>query len=472
MSKRIFAISDLHIGGTDTPMLGHPELLAGFLERLANYTPRRGETTELVIHGDFIDFLAEPPFEAWTTTEQAALSKFNEVWDRKTLTPIFEGLGKCARKLNKLTLLLGNHDVELAYPRVREELLRKLRVQEPRCHFVFNNEAYRIGDVLIEHGNRYDGWNAIDHDGLRQALSCASRGEPAPHPMEICPGSLLVRDVINPLKTRYHFIDLLKPEDKVVALLLSALEPALGFDLPTIFKGAGHYVSQWARNRPWKSRQDGRPPEVERLMHDTASSGVPRPLADEFKSELAPAEGARPLSYGPRALSKEFLRDPNAEGLAAHARQNLHLSPARLKKLQVALRHALSDDRTFDPQESDGPYFAAAQRMSRNSAWSPAPPRVVIMGHTHLARWKEEGLLTYLNTGTWADLMAVPPAVLEDSVSAREALADWMNALARNELGGQREPRPHFADVRLNAEGSLLIGGSPLLRSFDPEEAL
>ena len=42
------------------------------------------------------------------------------------------------------------------------------------------NESYRSGDILIEHGNRYDVWNAIDHDGLRETVSCASRGEVTP----------------------------------------------------------------------------------------------------------------------------------------------------------------------------------------------------------------------------------------------------------------------------------------------------
>jgi hypothetical protein len=76
MRRRVFAISDLHIGGAGTPMLGHPEHLEGFLEQVAAYEPPPGTEVELVIHGDFVDFLAEQPYAAWTADEAAAWEKF------------------------------------------------------------------------------------------------------------------------------------------------------------------------------------------------------------------------------------------------------------------------------------------------------------------------------------------------------------------------------------------------------------
>jgi hypothetical protein len=69
-----------------------------------------------------------------------------------------------------------------------------------------------VGELLIEHGNRYDSWNILDDNGLRETVSCASRGERPLGELRVCPGSYLVEQVMNPLKKRYHFIDLLKPE--------------------------------------------------------------------------------------------------------------------------------------------------------------------------------------------------------------------------------------------------------------------
>ena len=60
--RRIVVISDLHIGGKPKPMLGHANLLVNFLDQLSHYEPPTGETVELVINGDFVDFLAIEPY--------------------------------------------------------------------------------------------------------------------------------------------------------------------------------------------------------------------------------------------------------------------------------------------------------------------------------------------------------------------------------------------------------------------------
>ena len=54
-------------------MLGHPEVLVSFLDALAALPRASNTESELVINGDFIDFLAEDPKEAWTRSEQGAL---------------------------------------------------------------------------------------------------------------------------------------------------------------------------------------------------------------------------------------------------------------------------------------------------------------------------------------------------------------------------------------------------------------
>jgi len=197
--RRFVIISDLHLGGSEHPMLGHPEVLTEFLGQLAAHAadPGRGEV-ELVVAGDFIDFLAEAPSAAWTASEGDARAKLEAMFERSA--DLFDAFARCAQGLAGFTVLLGNHDVELAYPRVRDALFRRLGTGPHRCHFIQDNEAYRAGDLLVEHGNRYDAWNAVDYDGLRQIVSCASRGEHPPRPLDICPGSQLVYGAMNPLK--------------------------------------------------------------------------------------------------------------------------------------------------------------------------------------------------------------------------------------------------------------------------------
>ncbi len=85
-----------------------------------------------------------------------------------------------------LTLMLGNHDIELALPGPHR-LLRE-RLGPGRADFIFDNQAFVEGPLLIEHGNRYDMWNVVPHDRLREVRSAVSRREPPPQLPDI-PGS-------------------------------------------------------------------------------------------------------------------------------------------------------------------------------------------------------------------------------------------------------------------------------------------
>jgi len=450
--RRIIAISDLHIGGDQKPMLGHPEQLEDFLERLAEYTPPDGEELELVIHGDLIDFLAESPSEAWSSSEAKAVEKFTAVTRRQP--SLFAAFRRCAAKLRRCSILLGNHDIELAYPKVRDALFRKLDIDAHRSLFVTSNEAYRIGDLLIEHGNRYDPWNAIDHDGLRQIVSASSRGEMPPAELKICPGSRLVHEVMNPLKERYHFIDLLKPEDKLVALLLTTLEPKLKRDLMVLFRGATSYVMQVYRKAHWQLMSTGRQPGQRHLVSGSESAEIDGPLASDitlaFAEELEEERAARLEVSGRSGWLKRFLEDQE-ESLKARLERGEGIEHNRLKKLQVALRHILQNDATFIESDRSGPYVKAAEEMI-----GAGVAKVVVMGHTHLARNVKIGGGRYINTGTWADLLRIDHALLEDTEQARSDLMEWLRSLATDRLHCLRVCEPHYADVRLNNEGHLI----------------
>jgi UDP-2,3-diacylglucosamine pyrophosphatase LpxH len=460
--RRVISISDLHIGGDEYPMLGHPQKLTDFLTQLAAYSPDAGEEVELVINGDFVDFLAEKPGTAWTTDEGAAVAKLENVFRRSP--EIFDALARCAHVLSRFTILLGNHDVELAYPRVREALFRRLGTNPHRCLFIYNNESYRIGELLIEHGNRYDTWNAIDHEGLREIVSCSTRGESPPRGLSVCPGSRFVQDVVNPLKERYHFIDLLKPEDKLIALLLTTFEPSLKLDVPLLFRGATSYIQQHYRAAHWNLV--GARPGQRHLVASTSSNMVPElppDVAVEFREELAEAAGGRQLVGTVEKLQRAFLRD-RENGLKAKLERGEVIDSNRVKKLQTALRHVVATDRSFDESNLTDQYANAAGAMIEASV-----ARVVIMGHTHLRRnITFAGGGRYLNTGTWADLIRVPADLLESTDDARAALVTWLARLATNRLDGIRQCEPTYADVRINDEGHVIFDERrPMLRQYD-----
>src|SRR5262249_16885606 len=137
--------------------------------------------------------------------------------------PIWTALGEFLGRGGALTLMLGNHDLELCLPGVRRLLYETLG--EGRLEFLYDNEAFTLWPVLIEHGNRYHEWNGVRHGALRRVRSQLSRGL-TPEEFPSMPGSRLVVEVMNRLKEQYSFIDLLKPETAGVLPILAALGAA------------------------------------------------------------------------------------------------------------------------------------------------------------------------------------------------------------------------------------------------------
>lgn len=460
--RRVIAISDLHIGGHKHPMLGAPDLLAGFLGQLADHKPALGEQVELVIHGDFIDFLAEEPNDAWTASEAVALAKLEQVFRRHP--GLFDALAKCVGAMSRFTLLLGNHDIELAYPQVRDALLARLGTEQHRCLFIGDNQGYRVGDLLIEHGNRYDPWNAIDYDGLRETASAASRGEAPPRALAICPGSRFVHDVMNPLKDRYQFIDLLKPETELVALLLTTFEPELKRDLSLIYGLASSYAKQYYRKASWTIAGPRQGLGQATLVARGAADDLPADVRAAFADERSAADGRQLVSVG-QTLRRLFLKDPS-KSIKTKLEKGEDVDPKRLQKLQVALRAKLAADRSFEEGDDAGECAEAARGMIEAKV-----ARVVVMGHTHLRRDVPFGEGRYLNTGTWADLIRVKKSdpFLQDSEAGRAALLAWLRRLVTNDLEGIRLPDPTYADVRV-ADGHVIFDDRPMLRRFGPGE--
>ncbi|MBM4299754.1 MAG: hypothetical protein FJ143_18585, partial [Deltaproteobacteria bacterium] len=229
MHTSIYVISDLHLGGSPgengrpgfqiCPPRTHV-LLKQFIDRLPGRTP--SSDTRLVIAGDIVDFLAEEPFLAFTPDPETARKKLARILD--DTAQVWEALQRFAKRDGALTLMLGNHDIELALPGVRQLFLD--RMGPGRIDFIYDNEAFTCGPVLIEHGNRFDEWNAVPHGALRRVRSQLSRALPVKPEFPVLPGSRLVIDVMNPLKRQYAFIDLLKPEDAGALPIVAALGAA------------------------------------------------------------------------------------------------------------------------------------------------------------------------------------------------------------------------------------------------------
>ena len=103
LATRAHVISDLHLGGETPYMMSRASQLAGFIEGLAAQPAARpddegAEGLELVIAGDFVDFLAMPlegsPPVAFTTDPGEACAKLRHTMKNPPFGAVGDALGR------------------------------------------------------------------------------------------------------------------------------------------------------------------------------------------------------------------------------------------------------------------------------------------------------------------------------------------------------------------------------------------
>ncbi len=474
MTTRIFVISDLHMGGAPAQD-GKPAFqicsetgrlrLTAFLDWVATQKRPGDADVHLVIAGDIVDFLAESRpkgFNAFTADDGEAEKKLGAIMD--DTSEVWVALRRMAGAGVALTLMLGNHDLELSLPRPRRLLLD--RIGPGRVEFIYDNQAFTLGPVVVEHGNRYDDWNAVPHDQLREARSAISRGQPSS--FEPLPGSDMVVNLVNPLKKNLAFVDLLKPETAALLPFLAFLDPSRFRDTITTLKNR----VRAARIRYNKGQQP--------LASDFvgAPRGAPVPV-DSLDVQLS---SGNPQDDELIALAETIAGGGDAAMAGAigtfFERWGKRLSE-EYREIQLGLLYRAlrafsgSNDRAFDVTQEDEGYLKAATESAVRGF------KVIVYGHTHLpkritlrgrtaidGRAVGDGAL-YLNSGTWADLMAVPSAVLDekDEVAARKRLKEFADDMAANRVEHWRRTIPTF--VSIESDGDHVLDAQVMLLGND-----
>src|SRR5262249_9056867 len=133
----LFIISDLHIGGERSDELSergfrmntHVDALVSFISELGARARTSSARTELVINGDFVDFLAEKvPTDArrrsFIDNQTEALATFDAIVARDRA--LFDALRRLLAGGVAVSVVLGNHDIELSLPVVRARLAELL----------------------------------------------------------------------------------------------------------------------------------------------------------------------------------------------------------------------------------------------------------------------------------------------------------------------------------------------------------
>ena len=472
--REVYLISDLHLGGvqptTDDPddrgfrICTHGAQLAQFVDALAAKPP----SVELIINGDMVDFLAEEnPGGGWnpfTTDQQEAARKLDSIIDRDKA--FFAALGQFLERGHRLVILLGNHDVELALPAVRRRLGERLGLTGRHdFQFIYDGEAYPVGRALIEHGNRYDQWNVVDNDGLRRLRSLLTRNQavPADYQFKAPSGSHMVAEVINPIKTHYRLVDLLKPENEGAIPVLMAIEPGYRKVLARIVplasstrahRLAGPAMPSFAGDISAQSTGD--PFGENSFASDiSARPAAPDPL-DVILQQRLGAQAQVLQSAGGGAVS--FAEDISARDTIDYSLGLLRLLTsssragldARLPALLAAVR-SLQNDTTFDREVECQPYLGAAKTLASGGF------DYVIFGHTHSARDVAlPGSARYFNLGTWADLIIFPKHILQGpDATAIDGLRAFVEDMAAGKLGAWTSFIPTYVKMVVGSDGAI-----------------
>src|SRR6266850_7766209 len=164
MSEEAFVTSDLHLGAGKTGESSadfnledffQDQELALFLDEIAK------PDTTLFINGDFIDFAQIAPFDVPEPThllwhESQSLEKLNTAYAAHKTA--FEAIGRYLARDARLRIIIGNHDLDLAWPSVQRRFRELVgRPSDEQLRFSVRMEEYH--GVVIEHGHAFTAEN-------------------------------------------------------------------------------------------------------------------------------------------------------------------------------------------------------------------------------------------------------------------------------------------------------------------------
>lgn len=460
----IYIVSDLHLGGeTGFQIFASAVEFEALVEYLIGRPKSR--RVGLIINGDFVDFLAQSSSDSAVAyfDPYAAKGKLERIIAAKEFKPVWLALKRLLQTANReLTINIGNHDLELALPWVREQLCRSLTDGDEAARARLQVETNGVGvlgrignaTVLCVHGNDVDPWNSVDQGELSRVTRDLLRGREF-KPWIPNGGSKMVVDVINELKRQhYHFVDLLKPEGIAVFDFLTSLGAKLADKAGDVASagilmkthqakaamgllGSARPAAAEARAREGQFLQAAEQPErsvVSSFSGPTNKSAFAQSLLNAANQRFD--RGVRPVELLPADGAEDALRLDGLMKTIIHSISGAFRAAIRGEDEMEVLREALLfliKDQSFSLSDQDATYLQLNEKVSLDID-------ILVAGHTHLERAipRTGGQSIYYNSGTWARLMQITPAHLQKEVFEEKVYAPLeaksLEALDRAEL--------------------------------------
>jgi UDP-2,3-diacylglucosamine pyrophosphatase LpxH len=356
---------------------------------------------ELVLNGDIFDFDVPRAdgHEENCRTEPAAAERIDRILDDHPL--FLDALARLLLRGHRVVFVSGNHDVQLAFPAVRERIVRRIEaaaasrpvraeaVQAVRVRVLFRAWFHRTVDgVHVEHGNQYDPY-------------CVARYPQAP----FIPGTREVQPTLSSL-TMKHLIG-----------RMGYFNPNVDRTFLLSFPG---YLAHWARYYLFSRRSlvlawalgtlrvaaalalgrvdDGVERALSNLLRTARETGAPLEALSEHGGLAARPElrrAARLLWLDRLALVA--LAALGAAMTALHRGAGLAVIAASVAGL--ALARALLPE--GDLERIYQRILLAQREIARIHA-----ARAVVFGHTHIAHGAWRDGVFFGNCGTWAPMFS------------------------------------------------------------------
>jgi len=467
----LYVVSDLHLGGkAGFQIFDQGVLLAEFISWLAKQSPDR--SIALVLNGDVVDFLAEEPGAYLDPV--GAIEKLERIFVKDAaFSPVAKALARFVRADRRtLVIVVGNHDVELALPPVHEWLAQLLSDGDAsargRIRFAVDGAGFpcAIGTkrVLCVHGNEVDTWNVVDHRQLLDVARALNRGSDVPDWTPNA-GTKMVIDVMNGVKSKMPFVDLLKPEVEAVPAMILAMDPSQAGRIGGLLAIAARLAKDAARISAGFLSAEG--------MSEPQAQAPQAALDAYLRRQLSASPATNVDVDAVLDRAETAVRTGTSTiALAGNAQQNTLgfgglvidtvFGRAPEENLRETLSKWLAKDTTFEPTTVDSTFTLL------DAAIGPAVD-VVIAGHTHLHRAlrRTRGSGAYFNSGTWIRLIQLSQDVLDSKEKFAPVFDRLKGTMQQIDNANLVTRRPTVVRIAADASG---IAGELLLARSDAGE--
>lgn len=409
VKKQTIIISDLHLGGGradpgDDHVYQNSEL-AGFISELSDGEAGKKGEVELIINGDFLEFVqvkqdayAYASSKLWCAEAESLLKLECIIAGHRN---VFDALGILLSRGNQVTIVAGNHDVDVYWPKVRDRLRY---VTGESLSFELGTEwiSRYEGRLQISHGHMKDPANTFEN--WKNPIKTAPTG---PERLEMCAGTLFMVKFVTALEVRYPFADNIHPVQNLAKLLIND-------------EKAGFFAISWsllkfAGQHPIAMSNDNFDSYGHLLLSKIAKNQNFAEALHAIVKESQSHEYANVADFRSKVRSESELAmfilrywvEIEAAGLSKQ------FEPGSTNTLGLAGKNSLG------LIKSSGDFGKKALRkIAENHAKNVDHVQVIVMGHTHI--WDEFQIaknVIYLNPGSWTrfvDLNLFPGLSLDD----------------------------------------------------------